>query len=81
MSDETSSSSSKSTKSSKASDKTEAQTAYEQALETGVLGTTHDELDNDAYTVGGQGEETAAAEREAHERIRSEQRAASTEQG
>lgn len=56
-------------------------TPMEEALEKGVLGDSHDDLPNEAYTVSGQGADTAKAEREAHERIRAEQRAASTEGG
>jgi hypothetical protein len=35
------------------------------ALESGVIGTVYDPIENDAYTVSGQGEDTAAREREA----------------
>jgi hypothetical protein len=70
------SSTTKSTKSKKGKAE-DPQKAYQDALGEGFLGRTHDELDNDAYTVGGQGEDTARAERDARERIRAEQLKAS----
>jgi fructose-1,6-bisphosphatase/inositol monophosphatase family enzyme len=41
------------------------------ALESGVIGTVYDPIENDAYTVSGQGEDTAAREREARRELRS----------
>jgi hypothetical protein len=38
----------------------------DEALESGVFGTVFDPIPNDAYTVTGQGEDTAAREREVH---------------
>jgi hypothetical protein len=52
-----------------------------EALEAGYFGTTHDPIPNDAYTVSGQGPETAAREREVVEQLRSERRAASRDEG
>jgi hypothetical protein len=69
-----SSSSSSSSKSSKSS-----KTPLEEAQEHGVLGETRDELPNDAYTVTGQGPETAKAEREARDKLRAQERADSQE--
>jgi hypothetical protein len=48
----------------------------EQALETGRFGAPS-AIENDAFTLQGQGPETAQREREVREQLRSEQRAAS----
>jgi fructose-1,6-bisphosphatase/inositol monophosphatase family enzyme len=49
------------------------------ALESGVIGTVYDPIENDAYTVSGQGEDTAAREREARRELRSHFEDASVE--
>jgi hypothetical protein len=51
----------------------------EDALEAGYFGQVHDPLPNDAYTVTGQGEDTAQAERDAREQLRQKAREASVE--
>lgn len=77
MADETSSSSSssKSSKSSKSSEKS----GLEQAQEQGYIGETPDDLPDEAYTVTGQGPETAEHERTAGLKLRDQQRQASQE--
>jgi fructose-1,6-bisphosphatase/inositol monophosphatase family enzyme len=49
------------------------------ALESGVIGTVYDPIENDAYTVSGQGEDTATREREARRELRSHFEDASVE--
>jgi hypothetical protein len=44
--------------------------AWDEAHEQGFFGGTPDEIDNDEYTVAGQGEDTAAREREQIGRLR-----------
>jgi hypothetical protein len=44
--------------------------AAEQAHAQGYLGETHDEIENEAYTVTGQGPETAQREREQRDKLR-----------
>lgn len=58
-------------------DKDRGEKLHEQAAETGVLGTPPDTIENEAYTLQGQGPETAKREREQREQLRSEQKAAS----
>jgi hypothetical protein len=46
------------------------QISPEDAQDEGVYGTLHDPIENEAYTLQGQGPETAKREREAHETLR-----------
>ena len=68
-----SSSKSSSTKSSSSSEKS----GLEQGQEQGYIGETPDDLPNEAYTVTGQGPETAEHERTAGCKLREQQRQAS----
>jgi len=81
MPDQTSSSSSSgssgSSSSAKASKKAKGGSAWEEAQKKGVLGETPDTADDDAYTLQGQGEETARHERDDRERLRADAQAAS----
>jgi hypothetical protein len=52
----------------------------EQALEQGYVGTVYDPIENDAYTLQGQGPETAQREREARDTLRKAFQDASVEQ-
>jgi hypothetical protein len=51
--------------------------SVEEAQDEGVYGTLHDTIDNEAYTVSGQGPETAKREREQLHELRHGQRLAS----
>jgi hypothetical protein len=52
----------------------------EDAADTGVIGTTYDPIENEAYTLQGQGEETAKREREATRELRTHWQDASVEE-
>lgn len=56
------------------------QIPVEDAHKEGVYGTIHDPIENDAYTVQGQGEETAQREREAGDTLRARFKQGSQEQ-
>jgi hypothetical protein len=51
--------------------------SVDDALDEGVYGTLHDTIENDAYTVSGQGPETAKREREQLHELRHGQRVSS----
>jgi hypothetical protein len=53
--------------------------AAQQAHEQGYIGDVHDEIENDAYTVQGQGPETAKREREQRRSLRTKFEDASVE--
>lgn len=53
-----------------AQDKTDADKAAADALEQGYMGEVPDEIENEAYTVQGQGPETAKREREQVRKLR-----------
>jgi hypothetical protein len=53
--------------------------ADEDVLEQGYVGTTFDPIENEAYTLKGQGPETAQREREARSHLRATFQAASVE--
>jgi hypothetical protein len=55
--------------------------AAEQAHARGYLGETYDEIENEAYTVTGQGPETAQREREQRDKLRKKWQDASVEGG
>lgn len=62
-------------------DKDRGEKNAEAAFEQGYMGTIHDPIENDAYTLQGQGPETARREREAREQLRGDRIKASRDEG
>ena len=57
------------------------QVSVDDAQDEGVYGTLHDTIENDAYTVQGQGKETAKREREQLHELKHSQRVGSGDEG